>query len=328
MLGVDSYKILRVQINIERSIERAARMIYGIIDLGSNTIRLSIYRFEQETLALLLSKKSIAGLLGYVESGELSSKGIYKACSVLSNFKDIINNFGIENSYVFATASLRNITNREEVLQIIKEKTGFEIDLISGEEEALLDYCGASKVVDLGSGLLVDIGGGSTELVSFENGVINTAVSIPVGSLNLSLKHVKTVLPKKSDMQKMKDEIRAELKKIDFPVSTYQEICGVGGSFRAVKKIYNDKYGLPADNTVMEVEMIFALLFDYKNDRKDIVRRVIQFTPDRIHTVITGMVILSTIVERCRCSKIVVSSYGVREGYFYKKVLNGEASCC
>lgn len=303
-------------------------MICGIIDLGSNTIRLSIYRFENNSLKLLLSKKSIAGLLGYIEAGELSSKGLYKACSVLSNFKEIINNFGIDNAYIFATASLRNIANRDEVLRIIKENTGFEIDLISGEEEALLDYCGATKVIDLESGLLVDIGGGSTELVSFENGVVNTAVSIPLGSLNLSLKHVNTVLPKKSDMQKMKDDLKEEYKKINLPVMRHDTICGVGGTVRAAKKLYNNKYGLPTDNVVMEAEKFSTLLVDYKNERKDIVRSVIQFTPDRIHTVIPGMVILSTIVDKCRCSKIIVSSYGVREGYLYRKVLGGESTCC
>lgn len=302
-------------------------MIYGIIDLGSNTIRLSIYRFEKETLTPLLSKKSIAGLLGYIESGELSAKGIYKACSVLNNFKDIINNFGIESSFVFATASLRNIMNRDEVLRVIKENTGFDIDLISGEEEALLDYYGASKIVDLESGLLVDIGGGSTELVSYKNGIVNTAVSIPVGSLNLSLKHVKTVLPKKSDMQKMKDDIKEEFRKIDLPVLRHNTICGVGGSLRAAKKLYNDKYELPTDNIEMEADKFSMLLVDYKNERKDIVRRVIQLAPDRIHTVITGMVILKTIIEKCRCSKIVVSTYGVREGYLYSKVLDGESTC-
>jgi exopolyphosphatase/guanosine-5'-triphosphate,3'-diphosphate pyrophosphatase len=302
-------------------------MICGIIDLGSNTIRLSIYRFEKEILTPLLSKKSIAGLLGYIESGELSSKGINKACSVLNNFKDIINNFGIESSYVFATASLRNITNRDEVLRIIKENTDFEIDLISGEEEALLDYCGASRIVDMESGLLVDIGGGSTELVSFKDSVVNTAVSIPVGSLNLSLKHVKTVLPKKSDIQKMKDEIKEEFRKIDLPVFRHNTVCGVGGTLRAAKKLYNDKFGLPSDNVVMDADKFSTLLFDYKNERKDIVRRVIQLAPDRIHTVITGIVILNTIVDKCRCNKIIVSSYGVREGYLYRKVLDGESTC-
>lgn len=302
-------------------------MIYGIIDLGSNTIRLTIYRFEKDALKLLLSKKSIAGLLGYIENGALSTKGINKASSVLSNFKDIMENFGIETAYVFATASLRSISNSKDVMQIIKANTGFEIELISGNEEAVLDYCGASKAVDMESGLLIDIGGGSTELVSFENKAVINAVSIPVGSLNLSLKHVNAVLPKKINIKKMTDDIKHEIQKINPSIQSRETACGVGGTLRATRKLYNDIYKLPLDNMEMEAEKLFDILSIYKTDRKEIIRRVIQLAPDRIHTIIAGMVILSTVLKKYHCSRIVVSTYGVREGYLYRRVLNGDLQC-
>ena len=81
-------------------------LICGIVDLGSNTIRLSIYKYE-DGIKLLINKKTMAGLSGYVVGGELSPKGIKKACQVLNNYKNILSNFSIENSYIFATASLR-----------------------------------------------------------------------------------------------------------------------------------------------------------------------------------------------------------------------------
>lgn len=302
-------------------------MIYGIIDLGSNTIRLTIYRYEGNALKLLLSKKSIAGLLGYVENGVLSAKGINKASSVLNNFKDIMENFGIDTACVFATASLRSITNTDDVVQTIKANTGFDIELISGNEEAMLDYCGASKAVDMESGLLIDIGGGSTELVSFENKAVNNAVSIPVGSLNLSLKHVNAVLPKKSNIKNMTDDIKNEIQKIDPSIQRKETACGVGGTVRAARKLYNDIYKLPLDNMEMEADKLFEILTIYKTDRKEIIRKIIQLAPDRIHTIIAGMVILSTVLKKYHCRRIVVSTYGVREGYLYRRVLEGALPC-
>ena len=313
-------------------------MICGIVDLGSNTIRLSIYKYEDDVMKLLLSKKSIAGLLGYVESGRLSHKGVAKVCSVLKNFKDILDNFGIDQYHVFATASLRNITNTDEVLSAIREASGFDVELLSGEEEATLDFYGAVHATDIRSGLLIDIGGGSTELVFFENGVISGAVSMPIGSLNLSLKHVRSIIPKDEAFKKIKHDVLDELKKLRNSkfgsrktvgaagADTGLTVCGVGGTVRAARKIYNDMYDLPVGNMTLEMEKFSGLLSVYRKDNKEIMRRVMQLAPDRIHTVITGMIILATVSKEFKADRIVVSTYGVREGYLYQKVLGGETA--
>ena len=109
-------------------------MIYGIIDIGSNTIRLSIYRCEEnEKVTRLINKKTMAGLASYVKNGEITKSGIKKACEVLNEYKEIIENLKIEKSFVFATASLRNFTNTDAAVLAIKEKTGF--DLLENLEE-------------------------------------------------------------------------------------------------------------------------------------------------------------------------------------------------
>lgn len=300
-------------------------MICGIVDLGSNTIRLSIYKFENGVTKLLLSKKSVAGLLGYVTNGALGTKGVQKACSVLNNFKDILLNFGIEKTHVFATASLRNITNTSEVLLTIKERTGYAVELLSGEEEAALDFYGAIHATDIKSGLLVDIGGGSTELVCFENRTFSDAVSIPVGSLNLSLRHVAAIIPDESAYKKIKQDVLCEIKKLKgFSIETQQTICGVGGTVRAARKIYNDMFAMSPENMVMDSEKLSKILSIYKKDQNSVMRRVMQLAPDRIHTVITGMIVLTTVAKEFKAKKIVVSTFGVREGYLYQKILGGE----
>jgi exopolyphosphatase/guanosine-5'-triphosphate,3'-diphosphate pyrophosphatase len=313
-------------------------MICGIVDLGSNTIRLSIYQYENEAVKLLLSKKSIAGLLGYVEDGLLSQKGVAKVCSVLKNFRDILENFGIVNFRVFATASLRNIGNTDEVLKAIREASGFDVELLSGEEEATLDFHGAVHATDIRTGLLIDIGGGSTELVCFEEGAISGAVSVPIGSLNLSLKHVRSIIPKKEAYKKIRQDVLEELQKLKgVNFGSRKTVCivgaddgitiiGVGGTVRAARKIYNDMYDMPSDNMEMEMEKFSQILSVYRKDSKEIMRRVMQLAPDRIHTVITGMIILATVSKEFNAEKIIVSTYGVREGYLYQKVLGGETA--
>lgn len=111
-------------------------MTYGVIDMGSNTIRLCLYRLERGELISLFNKKTTAGLIGYVDDGMLSSKGIRKACDVLNTYKRMLEFANVKKLHVFATASLRNISNSSEAVRQIYEETVFQVDVLSGYDEA------------------------------------------------------------------------------------------------------------------------------------------------------------------------------------------------
>ena len=115
-------------------------MNYGIVDLGSNTVRLSLYRVLPEgDYDLLFSKKEMAGLVNYISGGVLSQEGIHRACSILEKFRELLRHFGVENLYVFATAPLRNIRNSEEAVHTIRKKTGLDVVAVSAREETGID---------------------------------------------------------------------------------------------------------------------------------------------------------------------------------------------
>ena len=118
-------------------------MMCGIVDLGSNTIRLSIYQYEGEHFRLLLNKKTMAGRAGYVQDGALSDGGILVACRVLSSYRALLSNFSVSEMHVFATASLRNISNTGEAVEAIRDVTGVTVEVLDGETEAALSFKGA-----------------------------------------------------------------------------------------------------------------------------------------------------------------------------------------
>jgi len=299
-----------------------SRLNYGIIDLGSNTIRLSIYRGESKDFKLLLTKKSTAGLSGEVVDGRLSDAGIEKACAVLRRFKDILTGFGIAHYSAFATASLRNIKNTEQARQRIEDATGIQIDLLSGEEEARLGFVGAARTIDADSGLFVDIGGGSTELLSFRGRAVTTALSMPIGSLNLFIRYVSALLPTKKEMQLIRGEVLAELEKAGVSGAYKQaDIYWVGGTARAARKLYNDYYALSDGNQAMQCAQFNTLLQAYKSNVKAMSHRILRLSPERIHTIIPGMVILKTVAKICKSKCIIVSGYGLREGYLFDRAL-------
>lgn len=243
--------------------------------------------------------------------------------SVLQGFKKIIDNVRIRKVYVFATASLRNVQNTQEVTEAIRESTGFEVNVISGEEEGVSSFVGAAYNVNVDSGLMVDIGGGSTELVFYKERKISRAYSIPIGSLSLYANFVSGLVPTRDEYKKIKKFVKQQLEDISVSETPEVLLCGVGGTNRAACKLCNDYFDLPLNNRSLEIEQIKTLTRSFY-DEEDGVARILRVVPERIHTIIPGMIILRTIAKRYGCDKIAVSEYGVREGYLIRHVIGWE----
>ena len=186
---------------------------YAVIDIGSNTVRMVIYTAEDAAFHGLFSKKYTLGLAGYIQDGIMTQEGIHKLCAALLECRTMLEQFEIERYFVFATASLRNIQNTREAVDQVFLVTGFSIDVISGQAEAYLDYYGVMVDAPLENGLLFDIGGGSTELVTIAHDGPGVIESLPIGSLTLAKEYVDKVFPKQSECEKIQARIRKELKK-------------------------------------------------------------------------------------------------------------------
>ena len=299
-------------------------MLVGVIDLGSNTIRLSIYKCTKDKFTLLLNEKSFAGLAGYAQNGRLSPAGITLACDTINKYKKICRNLNVLRLYVFATASLRNVSNTEEVSREIKAQTDIVPDVLSGEEEARFGYAGAMRSVKLLAGLYVDIGGGSTELAYFRDGKVLYEASLGIGCLNLYLNEIDGLLPVKEERARIRSIVSAELDNLDWLKSVQvKEICGVGGTIRALKKFSYDITGVNGGSP-LDVSFLDYLVNTVGDPRGTGYRQFLRVVPDRVHTLIPGMLILDEIIARVNTQLIHVSKYGVREGYLISRVLTGE----
>ena len=293
-------------------------MNVAIIDLGSNTIRLSIYSVDQTNrFENLLNKKETVGLASYIENGSMSENGIIRAISTLNRDKTICDGFGIHDIHVIATAPLRNIDNSDYAIERIQKATGLTIHLLSGEQEATLDFEGAMLCTDIQDGLLIDIGGGSTELVCFKDHKILQAISLPIGSLLGYTKFFKSLTPTKKQIKALKQHFNELLSVTDFiKTQNTTHAIGVGGSIRAVNKCFKRSYSLN-DNMVLTTKQIKSLYKLIKTMDDDGLNLILKSAPDRIHTIISGMTILMVILDHFDVDDLTISSYGVREGYLY-----------
>lgn len=300
-------------------------MNIGIIDVGSNTMRLSIYKIKNNnSFDNIMNKKEMVGLAGYIEDGKMSESGINRAIETLLKFKEIALEFHIERIHVLATAPFRNIENTEECIRRINESTGLAIDAISGEKEAELDFSGALLGNELNDGLLIDIGGGSTELVCFKEKKILQAISLPIGSLSAYNRFFKTLYPTKKAQNELKEHVENLLKIADFmKTQDTRVIIGVGGTIRACNKIFMRAHALKNNNAITneEVKEVVQLVKNMQGKNLDM---ILKTCPDRIHTILPGMIILKTIIKRFGGENIIISHYGVREGYLAEQMAKGE----
>lgn len=296
--------------------------MYSIIDIGSNTIRLKVYAVDGAKIKTVFQSKDMTGLANYIgEDHRMSGEGIERAGAVLREYVGILDRLGIGHRAVFATASLRNIVNTAEAAEALSQAAGCPVDVISGRKEAVLDYVGATWGRQSGSGLIVDIGGGSTELTFFDEGSITRAVSLPIGSLNMFTSRVEWLLPTGDERAKIQKRALREIRAAAPELPPRPVICGVGGTARACLRLAQATFKPAPQDDTLSAFMLGELLRRYSQPSRETLRALLRTVPERIHTILPGMIILSCVVQSFGSECIQVSRYGVREGYLISEVL-------
>lgn len=298
-------------------------MIYAVIDIGSNTVRLSVYKVHGEKVTNLFNEKEQASLKTYVKDGILSEKGIDRLVSTLKKFKAVVDNFeDIDELHPFATATIRDAANRSEILDRVKKEVGLDIEIISGEEEAKLAFIGASSSVEVSHGILTDIGGGSSEVVIIDQNKVIKSTSLSIGSLSAFNDYVDGLFVNKDEKKDIDTAVKDLLESNKMYREEQELLCAVGGTARATLKFYNEYYNESSYNTVMEASKLNDMLKEFiEKEPRDILDAILAVKPDRVHTLLPGMVILNRLTKYFYCEKISISQTGVREGYVYNKLL-------
>lgn len=292
----------------------------GVIDIGSNTIRLVIYKVKDKSLMPMLNKKYSVGLASYINGDRrLKPRGVEKVIEALTDFREILSNVKVSEIFPFATASLRNISNSREVVGEIRKRTGFDVRILSGDEEATFDYFGAVHSVSSDSGLVTDVGGGSTEVVFFQNNRPFFSVSYPYGSLNLFNRYVESIIPTGKELDAMKDAVGEMLQSSKLPAHKFscERMLAVGGSARAVQKLLEDMGAPGVHVSEYPASLLGELVEMIKKDSSSFYKNILKSSADRIHTFTPGLVLLEAVAQYCGSRSVITSQYGVREGYLY-----------
>ena len=305
--------------------------MYGVIDIGSNTVRFLIYNYEKGRIDKILSKKYVVGLMNFVGSDrKLNEEGIRELLDVMNEcvlFRKLIR---LDDIFVFATAALRGVDNSDEIIARVRDETGFAIDLLSGAKEAEYAFDGAISEHGGSDGVVIDIGGGSTEIVCFRNGKRISVDSVPAGTLTIYNRLISGVLPQPAEIINISQYVERKIGMIHAPVDmTGCDAYWVGGTGRAVRKIIQEirntsgacaSHSLGED--VYDAFCVSDFLDFYTRNPNECAKVLVKYVPDRLHTIIPGVLLFSRVARHFGLKNVLTSTGGVREGYLIDKVNN------
>lgn len=290
-------------------------MRHAIIDVGSNTIRTVIHNIDKETHTVIHNASIFAEIIKYTENNRLNPEGIRKLSDSLSEMARICSEFECGNIHCFATASLRNIENSAEVLEHIRNASGININIISGEDEILYDLAGLMSAENITDGIGLDLGGGSCQIFTFSSKALKNSVSLPIGSLKMYDKFA-YMGDNKKILRAISEYAGSLLSEYEeFQNTGFDKIYAIGGTARVAAKVYSELMQMEY-SSVISKENISVLISDERVH--DILSKL---SPERKNSFFAGCAVLNTICSYTGASYISAVQAGVREGFLYSVLL-------
>ena len=286
---------------------------YAVIDIGSNSVRLMVSNGEK-TIYKINEITKLAK--GQGEDGALETQAIERTALAVFNYYKKATNEGVEKIYAFATASVRKAPNKSQFINRVKELCGLEVKVVSGEEEALL---GANGSLGDNDGVVIDVGGASTEITVKSKTQIIYSKSVNVGAVFLNEKFGQN----QSLIENYLSEVIKEFGEV--PKTSTKNVVGVGGTATTVSAmlLQLEKYDpLKVDGFKVEKNQLISLknsLFKMTLEEK---KQIKGLQAGRAEVIAGGLAILCAVLEYIKQNSITSSEKDNLEGYLAKMLKN------
>ncbi|MGP7816291.1 Ppx/GppA phosphatase family protein [Niallia sp. 01092] len=302
----------------------------AIIDIGSNTTRLVIYKLYAggNGFKELENIKVSTRLRTYLDDkGVLQEEGTTQLIDTLITFSSLLRYFQVEDVTCVATATIRQAKNKEHVLTLVKEKTGLDVTILNEYEEGYCGYLAVIQSTDITDGITVDMGGGSTEITCIKNRELIHYASLPFGSLSLKLQYVAGDVPTSEERKKISDYVQKQLDTLPWVKDKKIPIIAIGGSARNIIQIHQTMIDYPIAG-IHQYEMEVSEIKKVKEKIVPLSVAELQdlegLSKDRVDTILPAIEALDAICERVKAPRFIYSRKGLREGVLYQKINKNE----
>ncbi|MBB5221942.1 exopolyphosphatase/guanosine-5'-triphosphate,3'-diphosphate pyrophosphatase [Amaricoccus macauensis] len=306
-----------IEIDTDRVLGREQRH-FGVIDIGSNSMRLVVYDDLSRTPFARFNEKSFVALgRGLGDDGRFTDDAIERALRAVRRFDAIRRAMGVDRVHVLATEATRRALNGGELVAAIREATGLETQILSGDEEATYAALGVISGFYQPKGLAGDMGGGSLEVAEvLGDRVGERKVSMPLGALP-----VRALMTEGLDVAKAR--VDAILKESLPPLLTEPTFFAIGGGWRGLARVH-----------IAETAAPVAVVHNHEipvDEARALAKRIARMTPEevaalpdapsrRTDTLAAAALVLWRVLKILKPERVVFSVFGLREGWLYAQL--------
>ncbi|WP_281164688.1 Ppx/GppA family phosphatase [Liquorilactobacillus sicerae] len=299
---------------------------FAVIDLGSNSIRLKISQINPDgSFTVTHQLKEMVRLSENMgEEKILQPEPIARTLKALENFKQVYEQIPDLHLEAIATAAVRQAKNQADFLKSVKKKIGVKFEVISGDQEAYLDFLGVSKTLKIGNKcLIMDTGGASTELIYVKNQKIQNLISLPFGSVTVSQEFALSEQISPGNLFRAMTDVEQKLTDIDWILDAHKSnLVALGGSNRTLAKIARRKESendeLPSLHGFQlsgnQAVDIFANLVNLDRRQREDIPGLAKIRAD---VIVGGLIPISLLLRVLHIPTILFSNCGLRDGTLF-----------
>lgn len=292
----------------------------GVVDIGSNSLRLVIFDGVKRSPRTLFNDKVMCGLGRSLEAtGRLDPDGVELARSNLQRFVTLARGIGVTRLDVLATAAVRDASDGRSFVAEIEKRHRLKVKVLPGAEEGRLSAFGVIAGIPDANGIVGDLGGGSAELVPVSGGQVGAAATLPIGPLRLS--------GYSGDERRLRDAIDKQLAAVPWLTAKADgKFYAVGGAWRALARIHMEQIQYP-----LHIIQQYTLPRGDAEDFLDVIARQSRKSLEKITTVSRKRLdvvpiaarVLHRLLRRTMPHQLVFSAFGLREGHLYSLLSEG-----
>lgn len=305
--------------------------VVGVIDIGSNTIRLVIFGLdEQYNYIEIQNIKTPARLSQYLitdkdgENPQMSQDGIDKLIETLISFRAVAESFNVAQILPMATAAVRQSVNKASILEQVKEATGLDINLVSEEEEASYGQYAITHSTVVNDAITIDIGGGSCEITYYEDKNMVQYHSFPFGAVSLSKQFFQDKDHNDPNaIEAVQEYVRKQFKQFDWIKKAKLPIVAIGGSARNIANVHQrlvdyqmagvHGYSMDEDDIEETLNLFISTDIDDMTDIEGL-------SADRRDLIIPANIVFLELFKVVKAKTFQLSSQGLREGIILKYI--------
>jgi exopolyphosphatase/guanosine-5'-triphosphate,3'-diphosphate pyrophosphatase len=301
----------------------------AILDIGSNTIRLVIYSFnERRGLKEFENIKTVARLRRYITNdGSMNEEGIQLLEEILISFKLMLEDYQVDEILATATAAIRQAINRDEILKRMKKKTGFNIDILSEDEEAYFGFLAVVHSVSTKSAVTIDIGGGSTEVTYYLNKQLQQTHSFPFGVVTLKQQFMKDDRMTVVEKEQLALFAEAQFRSLPWLSGLQKTVIGIGGSARNIAQIDQQRKQYPL-SSVHQYKMSADDLNSLSDTLSDLsiseLKKIDGLSSDRSDIILPALEVFRALMKVVHSKEFMFSRKGLREGIMLNRILQSQ----